>query len=86
MAQFLVGVTACGCFVIALFFARFWRVTSEPFFGLMSLGFALFAGNRLVLGILDENSEARPVAYLVRLAAFAIVVGAIIVREREPPG
>lgn len=84
MAQFLLGVTACGCFVIALFFARFWRATRDPFFALMGLGFAVFAGNRVVLSILDENSEARPAAYVVRLLAFAIIVAAIVVKDRAP--
>ena len=83
-AQFLLGVTAAGCFVIALFFARFWRATGDRFFAWMSLAFAIFAANRVVLSILDENSEARPAAYSVRLLAFAMIVFAIIARERAP--
>jgi hypothetical protein len=84
MEEFLLGVTAAGCFVIALFFARFWRATRDRFFLLMSLAFAIFAANRLVLSFLDENSEARPAAYTVRLLAFAMIVFAILSRERAP--
>jgi hypothetical protein len=82
MEEFLLGVTAAGCFVISLFFARFWRATGDRFFLLMSLGFAIFAANRVVLSFLDENSEARPAAYTVRLLAFAMIVFAILSRGR----
>lgn len=82
MAGFLVGVAACGSFVIALFFARFWRSTGDRFFALMSLAFATFAANRVVLSLLDEASDARPAAYTVRLLAFVIILVAIVDKNR----
>ena len=83
MELFLLGVTASGSFVIALFFLRFWRTTGDRFFALMALAFAMFAANRFVLSLLDEASDARPAAYSVRLAAFLIIIVAIVDKNRS---
>jgi hypothetical protein len=81
-ADFLVGFTAMGCFVIALFFIRFWRETGDRFFALFALAFGVFGANRVVLGFISESSEARPVIYVVRLVAFALIVVAIVDKNR----
>ena len=81
-ADFLLGSTTFGCLVISLFFLRFWQSTYDRFFALMALAFGMFAVNRMVLGFLDEASEARPALYLVRLAAFVLIAVAIVDRER----
>jgi len=83
-AEFLVGFTAMGCFVIALFFARFWRESRDRFFFWFALAFAIFGVNRVVLGFLDEDSEARPVVYAVRLFAFVLILVAIAEKNRVP--
>ena len=46
-ADFLLGATAFGCLVVALFFGRFWRVTGDRFFMLMAGAFAVFGLNRI---------------------------------------
>ena len=81
-ADFLVGFTAMGCFVVALFFARFWRATGDRFFAWFALAFALFGANRCVLGFLSEDNEARPALYVVRLVAFLVIVWAVIDKNR----
>ena len=81
--EFLLGFTAFGCMVIALFFARFWRASGDRFFVLMASAFAIFALNRTVLGFLEEDSEARPALYVVRLVAFVIILVAIIDKDRR---
>ena len=81
-ADFLLGATAFGCLVIALFFARFWRVTGDRFFVLMAGAFAVFGLNRIVLGALDPESEARPAVYVIRLLAFVVILVAIVDKDR----
>jgi hypothetical protein len=81
-ADFLLGFTAFGCLVIALFFLRFWRSTGDRFFAVMAVAFAMFAVSRIVLGFLDEASEARPALYLIRLLAFVLIIVAIVDRDR----
>ena len=83
-AEFLVGFTAMGCFVIALFFARFWRESGDRFFAWFALAFAIFGINRVVLGFLNEHSEARPALYAVRLVAFVLILVAIVEKNRVP--
>jgi len=83
-AEFLLGFTALGCLTIAVFFLRFWRGTGDRFFALMSLAFAIFGVNRIVLGFLDEDNEARPAIYLFRLLAFVVIIVAIIDKDRQP--
>ena len=84
MTEFILGATAMGCLVIAVFFLRFWRETHDRFFGLLALAFAAFAANRIVLAVMDEASENRPIAYLVRLAAFVVILVAIVDKNRRP--
>jgi Fe2+ transport system protein B len=83
-ADFIVGFTAMGCFVAALFFARFWRSTGDRFFAWFALGFAIFGANRVALGFLSEESEARPALYIVRLVAFVVILAAIAEKNRAP--
>jgi hypothetical protein len=84
MTEFVLGATAMGCLVAAVFFLRFWRDTHDRFFGLFALAFAAFAGNRIVLVAMDEADENRPLAYLVRLAAFVVILIAIVDKNRRP--
>jgi hypothetical protein len=82
--DFLTGVTAMGCFVIALFFVRYWRATGDRFFALFAVAFGIFAINRVVLGLLDESSDFRPGIYIARLLAFAVIAAAILDKNRRP--
>jgi hypothetical protein len=84
MTEFVLGATAMGCLAAAVFFLRFWRDTHDRFFGLFALAFTAFAGNRIVLVAMDEADENRPLAYLVRLAAFVVILIAIIDKNRRP--
>ena len=81
-AGFLGGATAMGCLVIAVFFLRYWRTSGDRFFALFAIAFAVFAVNRIALGFLDEDNEARPAIYLVRLLAFLLIAAAIVDKNR----
>jgi|SRR5919197_3660566 hypothetical protein len=82
MADFILGATALACAAIALFFLRFWRQTGDRLFLAFALGFAVFAANRVVLGFLDERDEARTYVYLSRGLAFALLLYAIVDKNR----
>jgi hypothetical protein len=85
-ADFVIGFTAMGCFVAALFFVRFWGATGDRFFVWFALGFAMFGANRVALGFVSEQSEARPALYGVRLLAFVVILVAIVEKNRAPEG
>jgi hypothetical protein len=78
----LIGAIAALSFVIGSFFMRFWRVTGDRFFLLFGLSFWIEAGNRVLLGVLPAWREDMPAYYLVRLLAYALILYAIIVKNR----
>jgi uncharacterized membrane protein HdeD (DUF308 family) len=82
MAAFLSGVIFAGSLTAALFFLRFWRQTGDRLFALFSLSFAVMAVSRLLLTAVDETNEARPWVYLLRLAAFGLIIGAVVDKNR----
>ncbi len=83
MEDFLAGATMAGSLAVALFFIRFFRQTGDRLFAAFGLAFAVFAVNRLLLTLLDDESEAREYVYAVRFLAFAVIVAAIIDKNRS---
>lgn len=83
MNQFIWGACAVAAATIALFFSKFWRQTRDRLFGMFSLAFLSLAANWTLLGLLDPKSESRNAAYVFRLIAFALIVAAIIDKNRR---
>lgn len=81
----LSGAIGAGSLVVALFFLRFWRTTRDRFFLFFAMSFALEAINRLMLGFLSGATEDRPGYYLIRLLAYALILMAIIDKNRPRP-
>lgn len=82
MASFLSGVVCAGALTAALFFLRFWRQSGDRLFAIFALAFAVLAASRVVLSALAEENEARTYVYLLRLAAFLLIAGAIFDKNR----
>ena len=83
MTDLLAGATAMGSIAIALFFFRFWRDSHDRLFGAFAAAFVLFAVNRVVLGISDRESEDLLAVYGLRLAAFLVIIAAVVDRNRR---
>ena len=77
-ADFMAGVTACGFAVIAAFFARFWIRTRDNLFAAFSLAFLLLAANQAIPSILRLSPDARSPVYLLRAAAFFVIICAVL--------
>jgi uncharacterized membrane protein HdeD (DUF308 family) len=84
-AEFVSGGTAVAAFVIALFFIRYWRQTRDLLFFMFAAGFLTFGISRLILAFLEEDDEGRVFIYALRLIAFALILVAIIHKNRTPP-
>lgn len=80
----LTGGIAMGSFVAGLVFMRFWRQTRDVFFLCFGLSFWLEAGNRVALGLIPHTDESEPAFYLVRLAAYGLILYAIWHKNRRP--
>ena len=79
----LTGAIAMASLVISLFFLRFWKSTRDRFFFYFAMSFFLEAVNRVLLGMTSLQDEDTPVYYLIRLAAYALILFAIIEKNRN---
>ena len=83
MDDFLSGLVVALCAVAALAFLRFWRQSRDRLFGFFAGSFALLGLNYALLTFNARDSEIRPYLYLVRLAAFLLIVYAILDKYRK---
>ena len=80
---FISGAICMACFTIALFFFRFWRRTSDRLFLMFGAAFLLLMGERIILVTIDTSHEFAPFVYLCRLLAFALIIAAIVDKNRK---
>lgn len=76
------GANILSDFCIALFFLRFWLEKRDALFLLFSLAFLLMALSSLAVSILGGAGEFAPFAYSLRLAAFVLIIFAIVYKNR----
>lgn len=76
--EFFSGFLAAGFLVAALFFLRFWSRTKDGLFMAFALAFALLAAQQFLTTFLGLPEEDRSWIYLLRLAAFLILIFAIL--------
>ena len=89
MGDFLSGVAAAGSLGVSLFFLRLWRASRDRFFAFFGVAFSVLALNWLALVLAAPASEHLHYFYLIRLAAFLLIIVAIVDKnrssERLPP-
>ncbi|MEO8217609.1 MAG: DUF5985 family protein [Acidobacteriota bacterium] len=76
--QFLSGALCAGYLVACVFFLRFWRDTRDSLFIYFGAAFFLLAFQRLFLASVVLATPS----YLLRLAAFLLLLWAIIDKNR----
>ena len=84
MLEFFGGAVTFGFLIAALFFLKFWRKTSDDLFCWFGVAFILLALSQGLVTLLNVTSEERSWLFLLRLAAFSILVGAILKKNRRP--
>lgn len=82
MKEFASGAVLVGFWVASLFFLRFWSKTKDRFFGLFSLSFFMMGTERIALALINPAHEARSLVYLIRLAAFLVILAAVLDKNR----
>ena len=83
--DFLSGAVALGFGVCALFFLRFWKRTREELFLAFAFAFLLLGVGQTVLALANIPTEERGSIYLLRLAAFLLILFAIFRKNRQTP-
>ena len=90
MEPLIMGAIAMASTVVALFFLRFWRDTGDRLFVIFSMSFLLLGITRLGLAwsqlyaaAQHEIKEGDSPWYWVRLAAFLLILVAIVDKNRR---
>ena len=78
VALFVSGALCAGFAVAAAFFFRFWRRTRDFLFAAFSAAFLLMAANQAVAGFAHVARGESSRAYLLRLAAFVLIIAAVL--------
>ena len=82
MDQFLMGAAATASFVVGVFFLRYWRDTRDRLFVIFGTAFFILGGTRVALAISISKSEDHTYIYWFRFLAFALILAAIIDKNR----
>lgn len=81
--DFLSGAVSFGFLVCGLFFLRFWRRTRDQLFLSFALAFALLGAGQGIVALARLPTEEQGSLYLIRLAAFAVILVAILRKNRR---
>lgn len=80
--DFLSGAVAFGFVIAGLFFLRFWTRLRDPLFLWFACAFWLLGLGQSVLALGGVPVEERSSVYLIRLAAFTLIIIAIFRKNR----
>jgi hypothetical protein len=81
--DFLSGAATMGFLAAGLFFLRFWTRTRDTLFISFALAFWLLGIGQGVLTLTDIPVEERSWLYLIRLAAFSLILVSIGIKNRK---
>lgn len=80
--DFLAGAVSMGFAICALFFLRYWHRSRDGLFLSFAVAFALLGGGQAILALANIPTEERGAIYLLRLAAFTLILSAIYRKNR----
>jgi hypothetical protein len=80
---FLAGAVVMGFWLAGLFFLRFWKKTHDELFLAFTLAFWLLGLGQALLAFSNVPVEERSWLYLIRLAAFMLILGSIWRKNRR---
>jgi hypothetical protein len=81
--DFLSGAITMGFLVAGFFFLRFWKRTRDSLFLAFAAAFFLLGLGQSLLALANVPDEERSWLYLIRLLAFALILAAIIRKNRR---
>lgn len=81
--DFLSGAVSFGYLVCALLFLRFWKRTADELFIAFAVAFGLLGVGQAAVALAKVPTEQQGSLYLLRLAAFAIIIFAILRKNRK---
>jgi hypothetical protein len=86
IVMFIWGGTTVGCWVIGLYFLKYWTRTRDRLFLFFSAAFWILSLNWIGLALTLPDQESRHWIYVVRIIAFASIILGILDKNRTRPG
>jgi membrane-associated PAP2 superfamily phosphatase len=83
LLDFLSGAVTAGFVVAGLFFLRFWKRTRDGLFIAFALAFWLLGLTQALLAFTSIPVEERSWLFLLRLAAFSLILTSIWRKNRK---
>lgn len=84
LGYFLSGMITLGLLVSGLFFLRFWKRTRDSLFLAFAVAFVLLGVGQAVTALADSYLDDSSVTYLIRLAAFTLIIVAVWRKNNAP--
>jgi hypothetical protein len=81
--MFLSGIFMVTFLASGLFFLKFWKRTRDQFFLFFAWACWLIAAERVALLFASPVEEPRTVFYFIRLAAFILIIAAIVNKNMQ---
>jgi hypothetical protein len=85
LIPFLSGAISAGFLIAGLFFLRFWRKSRDGLFAAFAIAFWLLGLNQALLTFSNVPVEERSWLFLLRLAAFVLILAAIWRKNARAP-
>lgn len=80
---FTAGAMSAGFFIAGLFFLKFWTRTRDRLFAAFAIAFWLMGLNQAVAGFSRHAQAENSTAYLLRLAAFVLIIIAVLSKNSD---
>jgi drug/metabolite transporter (DMT)-like permease len=84
MYQLVCGLLGALCFVAGALFLRSYRRTGDRLFAMFATAFPILGLSQIFLGVFNHPEGNYPLAYIPRLLTFAIILVAIVDKNRLP--
>jgi hypothetical protein len=81
MLNIVAGAIIMGYVIAGLLFFRLWRRARDSLFALFGSAFWLLALNQAIVSLADIQREEHSWVYLIRLAAFLVIILAILLSK-----
>jgi hypothetical protein len=78
LTHYLAGMIAMGFAVAGCFFLKFYARTRDSLFMVFAAAFGLMALNQTLVALLGVPKEDQSGIYLIRLAAFVLIIVAVL--------
>jgi hypothetical protein len=83
LIDFLSGAVTFGFLIAGLFFLRFWKRTKDALFVAFALAFWLLGLTQALIAFTNMPIEERSWLFLLRLAAFSLILAAVFLKNRR---